>query len=202
MNNKLKYFIYSQNSINTYKSCPTKFKYKYIDKINWKYDDIESREYYDSLKVGSEFHLLCERYFSNIPLGLNEYTNPKFKVWIDKIKNMFPMNKKNNKILGMKFYLTKSLMYKYLNFLIINFFNQPEIQNKLTLNSFDTMYNYSFTIANTYSYYLEKLVKNPIYKTILNEFDIKTTFIFSKIHEVNLYNNIFYLNFFKLYFNV
>ena len=69
MNNKLKYFIYSQNSINTYKSCPTKFKYKYIDKINWKYDDIESREYYDSLKVGSEFHLLCERYFSNIPLG-------------------------------------------------------------------------------------------------------------------------------------
>lgn len=80
----------------------------------------------------------------------------------------------------MKFYLTKSLMYKYLNFLIINFFNQPEIQNKLTLNSFDTMYNYSFTIANTYSYYLEKLVKNPIYKTILNEFDIKTTFIFQK----------------------
>ena len=72
----------------------------------------------------------------------------------------------------------------------------------MTLNSFDTMYNYSFTIANTYSYYLEKLVKNPIYKTILNEFDIKTTFIFSKIHEVNLYNNIFYLNFFKLYFNV
>ena len=98
MNNKLKYFIYSQNSINTYKSCPTKFKYKYIDKINWKYDDIESREDYDSLKVGSEFHLLCERYFSNIPLGLNEYTNPKFKVWIDKIKNMFPMNKKDNKI--------------------------------------------------------------------------------------------------------
>ena len=90
MNNKLKYFIYSQNSINTYKSCPTKFKYKYIDKINWKYDDIESREYYDSLKVGSKFHLLCERYFSNIPLGLNEYTN--------KIKNMFPMNKKDNKI--------------------------------------------------------------------------------------------------------
>ena len=32
LNNKLKHFIYSQNSINTYKSCPTKFKYKYIDK--------------------------------------------------------------------------------------------------------------------------------------------------------------------------
>ena len=92
MNNKLKYFVYSQNSINTYKSCPKKFKYKYIDKINWKYDDIASREYYDSLKVGSEFHLLCERYFSNIPIGINENTNPKFKLWIDKIKKLFPMN--------------------------------------------------------------------------------------------------------------
>lgn len=36
MNDKLKYFSYSQNSINTYKSCPLKFKYKYIDRINWK----------------------------------------------------------------------------------------------------------------------------------------------------------------------
>ena len=105
MNSKLKYFIYSQNSINTYKSCPTKFKYKYIDKINWKHDDIESREYYDSLKVGSEFHLLCERYFSNIPLGLNEYTNPKFKQWIDKIKKLFPMDKDD------KIYLPDNLCY-------------------------------------------------------------------------------------------
>ncbi|MCI7205740.1 MAG: PD-(D/E)XK nuclease family protein, partial [Clostridium sp.] len=46
MNKKLKYFTYSQNSLNTYKSCPFKFKYKYIDNINWKHDDIGSREYY------------------------------------------------------------------------------------------------------------------------------------------------------------
>ena len=91
MNNKLKYFIYSQNSINTYRSCPLKFKYKYIDKINWRQDDIGSREYYESLVVGSEFHLLCERYFSNIPLGINENTNPKFIKWIEKIKKLLPM---------------------------------------------------------------------------------------------------------------
>ena len=42
MNEKLKYFTYSQNSLNTYKSCPFKFKYKYMDNINWKYDDVES----------------------------------------------------------------------------------------------------------------------------------------------------------------
>ena len=59
MNDKLKYFSYSQNSINTYKSCPLKFKYKYIDRINWKNDDVGSREYYETLKTGRDFHLIC-----------------------------------------------------------------------------------------------------------------------------------------------
>ena len=58
MDQKLKYFLYSQNSLNTFKSCPLKFKYKYIDNINWRFDSIESRDYYEGLKSGSEFHLL------------------------------------------------------------------------------------------------------------------------------------------------
>lgn len=85
MNQKLKYFIYSQNSLNTFKSCPLKFKYKYIDNINWKFDNIESRDYYEGLKSGSEFHLLCERYFKNIPIG--ESINREFLLWLDKIKS-------------------------------------------------------------------------------------------------------------------
>ncbi|MDU2201216.1 MAG: PD-(D/E)XK nuclease family protein [Terrisporobacter othiniensis] len=93
MNEKLKYFTYSQNSLNTYKSCPFKFKYKYIDNINWKYDDADSREYYDSLKLGREFHLLCERYFSQIPLG--NCQNKEFNKWINKIKDLFPIKDEN-----------------------------------------------------------------------------------------------------------
>ncbi|MGL5329346.1 MAG: PD-(D/E)XK nuclease family protein [Peptostreptococcaceae bacterium] len=89
MNKNLKCFRYSQNSINTYKSCPFKFKYKYIDNINWKYDDVASEEYYQSLKLGREFHLLCERYFSKIPIGIIE--NVKFEKWIKKIKTILPM---------------------------------------------------------------------------------------------------------------
>ena len=89
MNNNLKHFRYSQNSINTYKSCPIKFKYKYIDNINWKYDDFTSEEYYQSLKLGREFHLLCERYFSNIPLGKIE--NEKFNKWMERIKKIIPV---------------------------------------------------------------------------------------------------------------
>lgn len=71
MDKKLKYFVYSQNSLNTFKSCPLKFKYKYIENVNWKFEGTESREYYKGLKTGSEFHLLCERYFKNIPIGEN-----------------------------------------------------------------------------------------------------------------------------------
>lgn len=89
MNEKLKHFVYSQNSLNTFKSCPLKFKYKYIDNINWKFEGIESREYYKGLKTGSEFHLLCERYFKNIPIGEN--ISDEFKSWIEKVKNLIPI---------------------------------------------------------------------------------------------------------------
>lgn len=51
-----------------------------------------SREYYESLIIGSEFHLLCERYFSNVPLGINEDTNPKYIKWIEKIKKLLPLS--------------------------------------------------------------------------------------------------------------
>lgn len=93
MNEKLKYFTYSQNSLNTYKSCPFKFKYKYIDNINWRYDDIGSREYYDSLKWGRDFHLLCERYFSNIPIGNSD--NENFNQWMKKIEKLLPLDEEN-----------------------------------------------------------------------------------------------------------
>ena len=85
MDQKLKYFLYSQNSLNTFKSCPLKFKYKYIDNINWRFDSIESRDYYEGLKSGSEFHLLCERYFKNIPIGEN--ISEEFQLWMQKIKD-------------------------------------------------------------------------------------------------------------------
>ena len=95
MNRKLKNFLYSQNSINTYKSCPLKFKYKYIDKVNWKQDDENSRDYYENLKLGTDFHLICERYFSNIPTGIEYCENHDFHIWLDKIKRLIPLEDKN-----------------------------------------------------------------------------------------------------------
>ncbi|MGL5755104.1 MAG: PD-(D/E)XK nuclease family protein [Paraclostridium sp.] len=91
MNKKLENFLYSQNSINTYKSCPLKFKYKYIDKINWKQDDENSRDYYENLRLGTDFHLICERYFSNIPVGIEYAENKDFNIWLEKIKRLIPI---------------------------------------------------------------------------------------------------------------
>ncbi|MDU1539051.1 MAG: PD-(D/E)XK nuclease family protein [Paeniclostridium sordellii] len=93
MNKKLDNFLYSQNSINTYKNCPLKFKFKYIDKLNWKQDDEDSREYYENLKLGTDFHLICERYFSNIPTGIEYADNKEFNIWMDKIKRLVPIKK-------------------------------------------------------------------------------------------------------------
>lgn len=96
MNKKLNKFLFSQNSINTYKSCPLKFKFKYINKLNWKENDEENRLYYENLKLGLDFHLICERYFSNIPTGLEFLKNDEFNIWLEKIKRLIPI--KDNKL--------------------------------------------------------------------------------------------------------
>lgn len=87
-------FIYSQNSINTYKFCPLKFKYKYIDNLSWQKED--SKEYYNSLIWGSEFHLVCERFFNDIPLGISDKSNEKekFNSYLEKIKRVVDFNSK------------------------------------------------------------------------------------------------------------
>lgn len=69
-----------------------KFKYKYIDRINWKNDDVGSREYYEILKIGRDFYLICERYFSNIFFGIyfneDDKNSKKFLKWMENIKKV------------------------------------------------------------------------------------------------------------------
>ena len=42
-------FEFSQNALNTFRSCPKKFGYKYVQGLNWKKEGDE--EYYKSLKL-------------------------------------------------------------------------------------------------------------------------------------------------------
>ena len=108
------------------------------------------------------------------------------------------LNKKTKKILGMRFILQTNLMYNFINFLLLNFLNQPEIQNNIKISSFDSANNYILNIANSYYYYLEKFLVNPYFKSILSNFTMIIIFGFNR--NFNLYDHIFYLNFFKFYF--
>ncbi len=98
MKEKIESLIYSQNMINTYKSCPVKFKYKYIENINWKDIDNTTKQYEDSLIIGTEFHLICERYFTRIPTGINEKSNLKYLDWIQKIESIFNITENDSRI--------------------------------------------------------------------------------------------------------
>ena len=121
-----------------------------------------------------------------------------FKDIIHKNGYFIILNKRNKKILGMKYTLKNNLMYQFLTFLITNFLNQPEIQNNIKLSSFDTKGNYVLGLSNFSYYYFEKLLQNKNFKNVLNCFNL--IFIFKFKNNSNFYNNIFYLNLFKLYF--
>lgn len=94
---KLNHFYYSQNSLNTFNRCPLKFKYKYLDNINWKKDSLEDEEYYEGMKTGLDFHLLCERYFSGIPEGVEKHKEEYKDLykWLNAVKRQVPFTKEN-----------------------------------------------------------------------------------------------------------
>lgn len=78
--------IYSQNSLNTFIQCPYKFFLKYKKSLVWKKDDEDDRAYYDSLKSGLDFHLICERHFSNLPTGV--LPDSEFCLWLERVKRI------------------------------------------------------------------------------------------------------------------
>lgn len=61
-----KYFYFTQNSLNTFKTCPFRFKKKYIDNVKWQQD--ESDLAMEKIEFGLDFHKIAERYFKNIPI--------------------------------------------------------------------------------------------------------------------------------------
>lgn len=89
---KLKYFYYSQNSLNTFSKCPLKFKLKYMEDIAWRNDSPLDLEFYNSIKTGLDFHLICERYFSNIPIGIECCSEEVIK-WTEALKRKMLINK-------------------------------------------------------------------------------------------------------------
>ena len=107
-------------------------------------------------------------------------------------------NKRSKKIIGLKIILKHELMYKFFCFLINNFINQPEIQNNIKIKSFDNNNNYILSLVKSNHYYFEKVLINPFFKNVLPCFDMILIFNFK--NSTSIFDNIFLLNLYKLYF--
>lgn len=91
---KLDHVYYSQNLLNTFDKCPLKFKIKYLANVRWKKDSIDNEDYYEKMNMGLDFHLMCERYFSNIPVGIDN-SNKELMNWFNSLKEKFDILDEN-----------------------------------------------------------------------------------------------------------
>jgi len=91
---KLNHAYYSQNLLNTFDKCPYKFKIKYLDNIRWKKDSIDDEDYYENMNMGLDFHLICQRYFSNIPVVIND-SETKLLDFTKSLREKFPILDEN-----------------------------------------------------------------------------------------------------------
>ncbi|WP_246599777.1 PD-(D/E)XK nuclease family protein [Clostridium lacusfryxellense] len=91
---KLNHVYYSQNLLNTFDKCPYKFKIKYLDNIRWKKDSISDEDYYENMNMGLDFHLIAQRYFSNIPVVIND-SDAKLMEFTNSLREKFPIFDEN-----------------------------------------------------------------------------------------------------------
>ena len=70
-----KYFYFTQNSLNTFKTCPFKFKKKYIDNIKWQ--DEENVNATEHAEFGNDFHKIAQRYFMGVSIFEESFLDNK-----------------------------------------------------------------------------------------------------------------------------
>ena len=89
-----KYFYFTQNSLNTFKTCPFKFKKKYIDNVKWQQDESDLAT--EKIEFGLDFHKIAERYFKNIPIYEESFRdNGELYNAYKNLISKFPINEKN-----------------------------------------------------------------------------------------------------------
>ena len=67
---------------------------RYMEDMSWKNDSPMDVEYYKGMKIGLDFHLICERYFSGVELGV-ENSNEELIKWTKALQAKMPLNKDN-----------------------------------------------------------------------------------------------------------
>lgn len=85
------YFLFTQYSLNTFDTCPLRFKRRYVDNLRWK-DTVDEDEK-KRLEMGNHFHLLARRYFMGIDCGLEEEADEydTLNSWLRALKKDFKL---------------------------------------------------------------------------------------------------------------
>lgn len=80
-------FFYSQHALNIFKMCPIRFKKRYIEGLYWKRAQSED----ESIEKGKNFHILAERYFSDVPLKMEFFEEyGELNEWMDALEEHIP----------------------------------------------------------------------------------------------------------------
>jgi len=84
-------FVFTQQSIKTFETCPMKFKRIYIDGYKWQ--PLLNEDERDRIERGNDFHLAAHRYFLNIDTGVDvKEENSDLPLWLDSLKQRFCMD--------------------------------------------------------------------------------------------------------------
>lgn len=84
-------FIFTQQSLSTFESCPLRFKKRYLEGLKWNsFPDVEVKK---RLEKGRNFHLLALRYFMGLDPGLDEQTEEFHELngWLSNLKKNFEL---------------------------------------------------------------------------------------------------------------
>ncbi|HHW70845.1 MAG TPA: PD-(D/E)XK nuclease family protein [Clostridiales bacterium] len=80
-------FFFSQYSLNIFRRCPVRFKKRYIEGLYWRGVQPNGT----NLERGRHFHILADRYFSNIPLNMKFFEEyGTLNDWMDALKEYIP----------------------------------------------------------------------------------------------------------------
>ncbi len=85
-----KYFYFTQNSLSTFKSCPFRFKKKYIDNVKWQ--DEENTNLKEHAEFGTDFHKVAQRYFMGVSVYEESFKdNTELYNAFSNLKEYFPI---------------------------------------------------------------------------------------------------------------
>lgn len=94
-------FLFTQQNLQNFKDCSYRFYLKEILKLEWPAVDSEPiRDQEELMKLGTRFHLLCQQFFSGIPVDVltDQITQSDLSMWWHNFLQLgIPYSQKYNK---------------------------------------------------------------------------------------------------------